>query len=183
MIDYQQGKIYIIVNTANNFIYVGSTTQTMSRRMTGHRVNATKGCSDIYTAFRLIGVANFRIILHHAFPCNSKDELEAEEYKTLQTFIDNGTPTYNMKVAGNKLKPALQQQQGGFIVYREDRGRKTWYFRYQIDGVGYSKGFSTNRYGFWQAKLMAENARKQQFPGWRTDEEIAMDEFAGICID
>ena len=40
MPNYQNGKIYIILNTIDDEIYVGSTVGTLSNRMSHHRYNA-----------------------------------------------------------------------------------------------------------------------------------------------
>jgi len=43
--------------------------------MSGHRVDAKKKKSRWNVAMNTIGIDKFHIILHHAFPCNNKDEL------------------------------------------------------------------------------------------------------------
>ena len=40
--DYSQGKIYRIINDINDYIYVGSTTEKLSRRMCRHRSDMKK---------------------------------------------------------------------------------------------------------------------------------------------
>lgn len=198
-IDYQNAKVYTIVNTVNDSVYVGSSTQkTLALRMGQHRSAVTnlKKTSDLYAAMRTLGVDQFRIVLHHVFPCNSKDELEAEEYKTLQTYIDAGTTTYNMRVAGNKANAALKQKLHalqreiahdsknftfGGVAYQEGKnGSKRWKFQWNEVGVGHSKGFSVKKFGYWQAKLLAEAERRKVYPEWKSDEECVLDEFANI---
>ena len=95
-INYQDGKIYTIVNTQNDIVYVGSTAQKrLSSRMAGHRIDAKKRPSMFYIAMREIGDENFAIHLHHVFPCDSKDELEAEENRTIDLIIAEGKEVYN----------------------------------------------------------------------------------------
>jgi len=83
-IDYQNGKIYKIVNDVNDMIYVGSTTTTLSRRLSCHKVN--KGTSRFYTELRAIGKEHFRIILIELFPCTCKSELEAREFAVMNEY-------------------------------------------------------------------------------------------------
>ena len=58
--DYTKGKIYIIKNTKNDKVYIGSTTQTLSRRMTDHRKDALKKITiRLYKAMNEIGIESF----------------------------------------------------------------------------------------------------------------------------
>ena len=41
MPDYSQGKIYQILNTVTDDVYIGSTIQPLYKRMHGHRSNAS----------------------------------------------------------------------------------------------------------------------------------------------
>lgn len=113
-IDYQRGKIYIIVNDVNDIIYVGSTAvPRLCTRMVQHRSCSKKPdqMSNFYTAMRTLGTDHFRIVLDHVFPCNSKDELVAEEMKTLDAHIAAGKSAYNMRTAN------------GWIVTPETRAK------------------------------------------------------------
>ena len=103
MPNYQLGKIYNIMNDINDILYVGSTAQPyLCSRWSSHRVNSKDATrtSGIYNAMRTIGVDHFRIVLHHVFPCNSKDELVAEEYRTLDALITAGKSVYNNVIGG-----------------------------------------------------------------------------------
>ncbi len=190
-IDYQNTKIYTLVNSVNQIIYVGFTTQSLKDRKSGHVSSSVAGTSDIYFAMRTIGADKFSIALHHAFPCNSKKEAEVEEYKTLQELIDAGTAVYNLKTTGNKQAAStIAKMTGennpnfncGFITYRVGprRIRQEWQFRYRVNNAGVTKGFSIRKYGFWEAKEMAEAERKRIYPHWKNDEEVACEEFGLI---
>lgn len=101
-VNYQLGRIYTLENTVNNTIYVGSTSQLyLSTRFSTHRRDSqtlTKK-SLLYVAMREIGAQHFLIVSHHKFPCTSKDELEAEEYRVLKEFMKAGIPVYNTLVS------------------------------------------------------------------------------------
>lgn len=93
MVNYQQGKIYKIVNNVTDDIYIGSTSKkTLAQRMSLHRFCVNKHPNlKIYKCMNEIGVENFKIILLESFPCETKDELRAREDK----WICDMKPTLN----------------------------------------------------------------------------------------
>lgn len=78
---YASGKIYKIVNDINDDIYVGSTCQQLSNRMSCHRSHSNNDQFNglLYQAMRHFGTDHFKIILIELFPCNLKIELCARE--------------------------------------------------------------------------------------------------------
>ena len=206
---YANGKIYTLVNSVNNTIYVGSTAvPLLCTRMGGHRANAKnmEKQSQIYTAMRTLGSDKFSIVLHHLFPCTSKDELVSEEMKVLDLYIAAGTPVYNSIIAGKpdaetrermaaahrgevftderkrKISKALQGIGFSFgsLRYQTDKvGRGSWRFQ----SKGYVKSFSCKKHGYWQARLMAQSERKKMFPLWKSKEEEAIDDIMAIALD
>jgi group I intron endonuclease len=98
MPDYSKGKIYKIVNSENDIIYIGSTTQTLAGRMYGHRCNAktlTKSCG-IYKAIREIGIERFKIVIIENYSCESLDELQAREYQIMKECKKADVELYNL---------------------------------------------------------------------------------------
>jgi len=75
MKDYNQGKIYKIIDESNGDVYIGSTIQTLKSRYHTH------GIFKDYNKLK----CNCKIILIEDYPCNSRRELEERE----QYFIDN----------------------------------------------------------------------------------------------
>ena len=96
MVNYQNGKIYKLVNNVDDEIYVGSTTTSLSRRKGGH-VDKAKYYPNrkLYKHLLEIGWSNIRIILLESYSCKNKDELAARE----QFWIDKLKPTLNMDKA------------------------------------------------------------------------------------
>jgi group I intron endonuclease len=80
--DYQNGKIYKILNTIDDDCYIGSTTQPLSKRMVKHRSNvhgeATKD-RLLYIKMRIHGVENFYIELVEEYPCENIEQLRQRE--------------------------------------------------------------------------------------------------------
>jgi len=87
MPDYSQGKIYKIVNTVNEKIYIGSTVTALYRRMKDHRQQAKTRTSKFYSAMRRHGVENFKIELIKDYPCETLKQLEDKEFRVLSKYI------------------------------------------------------------------------------------------------
>ncbi len=200
MIDYQLGKIYTLVNTINNTVYVGSTTRkNLSSRMGQHRGSANNLTlnSSIYTAMRALGIQNFRIVLHHNFPCNSKDELEAEEYRVLTQVIVTGTPHYNQRI-NRKMKTteASKQKMSATMLAKDMVGEKnklftyggicyrpkwnSWRFQWNENGKRRSKDFAIGIHGNYGAHFRAEEFRKTIYPAYGTKEDVWCDDLGHI---
>jgi len=79
-INYQNGKVYKIVNDVNDMVYIGSTTTPLPKRFSGHKAQSRDRTSKFYEAMKSIGVDHFRIVLIELFPCTCKAELEAREF-------------------------------------------------------------------------------------------------------
>ncbi len=80
MPDYQKAKIYKIVDANEEMVYVGSTVNTLARRMATHRGHY-KSCNFVssHIIFDKYGVENCKILLLENYPCNTKDELNRRE--------------------------------------------------------------------------------------------------------
>ena len=80
MPDYSKGKIYKILNTIDDEIYVGSTMEKLSTRLKQHRAATTFWSTQkIHQHMREIGMEKFYIELIENCPCSSKGELLRKE--------------------------------------------------------------------------------------------------------
>ena len=83
---YEQGKIYKLVNSVNDMIYIGSTTEPLHKRWVSHLTEYKRRPNNkLYTKIREIGIEHFKIILLSIYPCESKSQSvlrEREEYDT-----------------------------------------------------------------------------------------------------
>ena len=80
--DYNNGKIYCIRNHVNDKIYVGSTCQSLSKRMAYHRDDCMKSNrynTLIYKMMRDLGRDNFYIELIEEYPCEDSNQLTRRE--------------------------------------------------------------------------------------------------------
>lgn len=83
MPDYSNGKIYKIHSHRTDLVYIGSTTQTLSRRLSKHKSSAK--CRGEHTSKSIIEYGDAMITLIETYPCTNKTELESRE----RYFIDN----------------------------------------------------------------------------------------------
>ena len=99
--DYSKGKIYLIRNTVNDLLYVGSTCQTVAQRMSEHRSKAKNIniIGPIYIAMRELGVDKFYIEWHSDFPCERGDQLAKREGEVMRE-LGTRTNGYNKNQAG-----------------------------------------------------------------------------------
>ena len=101
MPNYQNSKIYTIrCKLDDSLIYVGSTTQPLSKRMVEHRSKHNKDNSDnyskpLYVKMREIGIDQFYIELYEDYPCERKEQLEQHEGEIIRSI-----GTLNKVVAG-----------------------------------------------------------------------------------
>jgi group I intron endonuclease len=105
MKDYSTGKIYKIVNSVNDCIYIGSTCAKLSERMRGHRCACKNPVSPFYKKMKEVGVEYFRIILVKEFPCDNYEQLLAEEYRVMKEMKDNGIELYNINFGTIETHP------------------------------------------------------------------------------
>ena len=93
---YQNGKIYKILNTEDDKVYVGSTCQKLlSKRMGKHREDALTRTYPLYKHMNEIGIDKFYIELIMSYPCSSKDELIAKEREWIKAI-----GTLNKRIEG-----------------------------------------------------------------------------------
>jgi len=133
MPDYSKGKIYKIIDNTNGNIYIGSSTQTLSRRLDGHRGhykhylnNTGRYCKS----FDIIKNNDYRIILIENVSCNNIDELHKKE----QEFIDKFDCINTQKAYQSKQnrKDYLKQLRINNLEYRKQKDKerylylKTW---------------------------------------------------------
>jgi hypothetical protein len=79
MVNYQNGKVYMIESLEGGCRYYGATTASLSKRLGSHR-SANKCRPHKNTTSKLVlNYPDARILLVENYPCNSKTELEARE--------------------------------------------------------------------------------------------------------
>ena len=76
MPNYNNGKIYNLVNNIDNNIYIGSSCNVLSKRLSEHKRNARiKTERQVYKHLNEIGWLNVKIILIEEFACENRNQL------------------------------------------------------------------------------------------------------------
>lgn len=85
---YASGRIYKICSDLTDQVYIGSTTNQLSKRMATHRSNHRMCLAGTYhrvTSFDILQHPDAKIILVENFPCDSKEQLNARERHWIET--------------------------------------------------------------------------------------------------
>ena len=114
--DYKNGKIYKIVSDNSDKIYIGSTTQLLSKRHHSHRrsyIAYLSGKSHFVSSFKLFELGNTDIILLENFPCNNKEELYARERYYIEL---NKNICVNMHIPTRTDKEYYEQNKPSILI-------------------------------------------------------------------
>ena len=109
-VDYQKTKIYKIWSNLTEQVYIGATTQTLSRRMVAHRQ-----LSNICASRIIIDLGDSKIELIEEFPCNNKMESDKKEGEYIRK-ID----CVNKVIIGRTMKEWREDNKEHIIKYTEN---------------------------------------------------------------
>jgi hypothetical protein len=85
--DLMQGKIYKIVNSVDDYVYIGCTTSsTLNRCFTCIRGNPCLIHRQLMDRIKEYGMNKFSIVLIKDYPCETRKKLEAELERTKLAF-------------------------------------------------------------------------------------------------
>ena len=102
MVNYGNSKIYAIRSYATDNVYIGSTTQPLSKRMVVHRGHYKlylAGKFRYMTSFELIKCGDAYIELLEDYPCENNEQLHRREGELIRN-----TACVNMRIAGQSKK-------------------------------------------------------------------------------
>jgi len=85
MVNYQNGKIYMIESIEGKCRYYGSTCEKLSQRMSKHRYSYNHNKKDT-SSKKVLKYPDAKIFLILKYPCNSKEELNAKEAEYIRQF-------------------------------------------------------------------------------------------------
>jgi hypothetical protein len=86
MPDYSRGKIYALVCNETGEQYIGSTTQSLSQRLSLHTYmtkNGINGCKSK----QILERGNYSIVLIEEYACENKNQLERRERHFIETMV------------------------------------------------------------------------------------------------
>ena len=116
--DYKNGKIYCIRNNIDDDIYVGSTTQRLSKRMAKHREDAKhkdKMHRNLYVKMLEHGLEHFYIELIEDCPCETLEQLLKSEGHYIRKM-----GTLNHKIAGRTGKEYHEINKDKIQIYQKE---------------------------------------------------------------
>ena len=115
MPDYTRSKIYQLLNSVNDEIYVGSTIEPLHVRLCKHKYDASRLTTPLYNKMRELGKDNFYIELIEEYSCNCRTELLAREGHYIK---ERGT--INKQVAGRTDKEYYEEHKEKWCEYRRE---------------------------------------------------------------
>ena len=110
--NYQNGKIYKIVDNSSDMIYIGSTCKTLQQRLKSHQKDYKlykSGKFAFMTSFKILENDNFKIELIKLYSCENKQQLNLEEGKIIKQFRNDKSNIVNRNVAGQTHKESMAQ--------------------------------------------------------------------------
>ena len=122
MVNYQDGKIYKIVDNTNGNVYIGSTCKKyLSSRLACHVLDYKKSLVSKYymTSFDIIKNGNYDIVLIEKYPCEDKEDLHKRERFYIESIncVNKNIPTRIPKEYRNDNKEKIKLQKA---KYRKD---------------------------------------------------------------
>jgi hypothetical protein len=119
MPDYSKGKIYKIVDNTNGHIYIGSTTQKLSQRLSEHRNDSNrKTCSSR----EIILNSNYAIVLIEEVKCENKDQLHRRERYYIETIqcVNKCIPSRTTKEYKQDNKEAISEYKKQYALANKE---------------------------------------------------------------
>ena len=118
---YNSSLIYTIRSHQTNKYYIGSTIQSLSKRLTGHRSNykkyLTNNDNEYASSFEILKYSDYYIELLLAYPCNNKDELHRREGELIR---QHKSDVVNIFIAGRTDKEYNEDNKIRIKQYRLD---------------------------------------------------------------
>jgi hypothetical protein len=107
MPNYAKGKVFKIVNTENDTVYIGSTCMELkahfavivSQAKHGNLGHDNQFTEKLRNAIKKIGAEKFSIHLIKAHPCLSRHVLVSEECAVIERYRAKGISLYNSKTS------------------------------------------------------------------------------------
>jgi len=127
--DYKNGRIYKIVSDLTDKIYIGSTCQSLCKRLAKHKGDyraSLNGGNKYMTSFELFKLGETRIELIEDFQCERKEQLNAREGYHIKL---------NNDICVNRIIPCRTRQE--YKVENKDKikEQKKQYYKANTDKI------------------------------------------------
>ena len=118
---YQNGKIYKVLNTETDDIYVGSTCMELSDRMQYHiAAQPSKQGRKLYQLMKELGDNVFYIELIENYPCETKEELRRREGHHIRLM-----GSLNMCIAGRTKQEWKEENREHILMQCREYNERT----------------------------------------------------------
>jgi len=138
---YQSAKIYKLVSSSTDKIYIGSTIRTLRKRLIEHKAKTNQASS------RLLG-QDMIIVLIENYPCNSKKELELRErywIENSENIINKSIPTRTRKEHYNdNIENHREKNREYFNINKDDINRNRRRVNHYKTSWGGDKRYNNN---------------------------------------
>ena len=124
--NYQNGKIYKLVNDVNDDIYIGSTATSLANRKYWHKHTQMPKVKIMYD---VIGWDKLKIILVEGYPCDDNDQLRQRE----RYWYDE------LKPALNTRRPWISEEER--VEYSSGRDMTDYHRQYVKDNYEHIKQY------------------------------------------
>ena len=142
MPNYNNGKIYKIVNSIDDMIYIGSTTCRLCSRMNVHRVFAKNNHNaNLYRYMRELGITNFTIVLIENYPCSSKEHLLRRERHVFDL--------HDKQILLNSNRPIVSSIEKKQQIRNWQMDNKEYHANQMRNWRIYNKEYHTNQMKLW----------------------------------
>jgi hypothetical protein len=114
MVNYKNGKIYKLINDELGLTYIGSTSNTLSRRFFQHKSSKNNCKSKILFTTETLP----KIFLIESFPCDSKIELLKRERHFIENLdcVNKQIPTRTGKEWRNDFKEKIKEERKQYYI-------------------------------------------------------------------
>jgi hypothetical protein len=127
--DYKNGKIYKITDIAYTKMYIGSTCQSLSKRLSKHKSDYKlwkDGKKNKVTSFDLFdefGIENCKIELIENYECNCKDELQKKEGEHIKNndCVNKYIPCRTQKEYREANKDKIKDNKKKYYIDNKDK--------------------------------------------------------------
>ena len=126
MPNYQNGKIYAIRSYQTDEIYIGSTTETLGRRLAKHRGSMKlwkEGGHSYTSSYKILEYQTCYIELLENCPCSSKEELLKKEGEYIRSMecVNKNIPTRTIKQYYLDNKEKINEQKKQYRIDNKDK--------------------------------------------------------------
>lgn len=165
-------KIYLIVNLINNYIYIGQTKYSLSKRFSGHVSDSKRSNTRLSNAIRKYGSCNFIIQELNSGKWNNLETDNWEKFYIKLFDSTNRNIGYNIKDGGNSVKMTEETKKK---ISEKNKGRKCSENELQIRKMKHKDRYSLEkleeiRIANSNSKIGSKNARALKIINLETKE-------------